>query len=426
MIAGFIGKMGCLPKGTLVRTIRGVMPIECVDSVLSYDFDGNIVSVPCGVVETKKVPFVITFADGSQVVASEEHKWFISNIRADSTINLKKGDRILSFNHEPIQESENTDKALASPTSNRILETRTSREDEQAILWKEKSCVSSRKNGRSEEKPCRVLIDSETGTRVGMLVLQEQADEQSFRLSCSSQGLRQHEQLTRKLGCFVPTVSRTNPSFKTVISIERQSNVPVVMYDLIVPNTNNFILDNGLLTHNSGKTLSMTKELLKYYNQGYTIMANYGLSFPHEKIDFEELFLSAQAQEPLDNVVIALDEIHIVLDSRSGMAATNKIISFWLNQTRKMKVKLFYTTQHAHQIDKRLRSATDFYVMCDGFKINKEGKEYFVCYNEITDGDFYKKDLFVGNEYFKYYDTSEVIKFIDRAALKKRAKEARG
>jgi hypothetical protein len=173
----------------------------------------------------------------------------------------------------------------------------------------------------------------------------------------------------------------------------------------------------------SGKTLSMTKELLKYYNQGYTIMSNYHLNFPHEPIDFDDIFLSAQAQEQLSNVVIALDEIHIVLDSRSGMAATNKIISFWLNQTRKMGVKLFYTTQHAHQIDKRLRSATDFYVMCDGFKINKEGKSYFVCYNEITDGDAFKKDLFVGNEYFQFYDTNQVIKFIDRKSLKKKAKE---
>ena len=167
----------------------------------------------------------------------------------------------------------------------------------------------------------------------------------------------------------------------------------------------------------------MMRELLKLKSKGYRIISNYDLTFSHEVIDFEKLFLSAQDQEEMSNVVLAIDEIHILLDSRSGMASTNKVVTFWLNQTRKMGVKLFYTTKHLHQIDKRLRSTTDFFVFCDGFKITKKDKSYFICYNEITDGDFYKKDVFIGNDYFKYYDTTQVIKFIDRKDLKKKAKD---
>ena len=104
----------------------------------------------------------------------------------------------------------------------------------------------------------------------------------------------------------------------------------------------------------SGKSLSMTKELYKYYKNGHKIVSNYGLSFPHEQMNFETLYEKAENQEALDNVVIALDEVHIVLDSRSGMSSVSKMITFWLNQTRKMGVKLFYTTQYLHQVDKRL------------------------------------------------------------------------
>lgn len=173
----------------------------------------------------------------------------------------------------------------------------------------------------------------------------------------------------------------------------------------------------------SGKTLSMVRELVKLSKRGYTIYSNFELSFQHEPLDFDELFIMAQEQTPMDNVVIAIDEIHILLDSRSGMANTNKVVTFWLNQTRKMNVKLFYTTQHLHQIDKRLRSATNFFVFCDGFHITKNGTEYFICYNEITDGDYYQKDMYIGNDFFKYYDTRQVIKFVNRKELKKKARE---
>lgn len=176
----------------------------------------------------------------------------------------------------------------------------------------------------------------------------------------------------------------------------------------------------------SGKTLSMTRELYKYYQKGHTIMTNYGVSFPHEKINFEELYNNAEEQVEMNNLVIALDEVHIVLDSRSGMSGVNKVITFWLNQTRKMGVKLFYTTQYLHQIDKRLRSGTDIFVFTNGMKVVKaNGKEYFVVQNDITDGDNSKKEIFIGNDYYKLYDTNEVVNFINKedVASKKNKKK---
>ena len=163
----------------------------------------------------------------------------------------------------------------------------------------------------------------------------------------------------------------------------------------------------------SGKTLSMVRETAKYYAEGYKIYANFHLNFPYEPLNFDTLFQMAENQESLKNVVILLDEVHILLDSRSGMKKSSKVVSFWLNQTRKMGVKLFYTTQHLHQIDKRLRSGTDFFSFCEGVKYLKKDKEYFIVVNNISDGDNYRQEVFLGNKFFKYYDTNEVISFMD-------------
>lgn len=161
----------------------------------------------------------------------------------------------------------------------------------------------------------------------------------------------------------------------------------------------------------SGKTLSMTREIKKYKNKGFHIITNYDVSFADESLDFDKLYKMAENQEPLNNVVIALDEIHILLDSRSSITKTSKVMTFWLNQTRKMNVKLFYTTQYAHQIDKRLRFGTDIFVYCDGVSVIKEDKKYFICYNEYeTDGRFIR-DTFIGNDYYNYFNTYQVIKF---------------
>lgn len=164
----------------------------------------------------------------------------------------------------------------------------------------------------------------------------------------------------------------------------------------------------------SGKTLSMVRETLKYYTKGYKIYSNFHIELPYEPLDFKNLFAMAEKQIPLDNCVILLDEVHILLDSRSSMRKENKVVTFWLNQTRKMKVKLYYTTQHLHQIDRRLRSGTDFFVFCEGVKYTKNNKEYFICSNQITDGENIRMENFVGNKFFKYYDTNQVIGFLDK------------
>jgi len=69
----------------------------------------------------------------------------------------------------------------------------------------------------------------------------------------------------------------------------------------------------------------------------------------------------------LRKAVLILDEVHVYIDSRSGMSKKNVILSYFVLQTRKRDVRLLYTTQFIDQVDKRLRQPTEVFVQCQNF-----------------------------------------------------------
>lgn len=85
-----VGARGCLPKGTLIKTPDGKIPIEKVKNVLSYNLNKNIV-------ETKKVKVfnsglkqVIRLHTKKGIIeCSPEHKWIIVRNREIVTILTK-------------------------------------------------------------------------------------------------------------------------------------------------------------------------------------------------------------------------------------------------------------------------------------------------------------------------------------------------
>lgn len=162
----------------------------------------------------------------------------------------------------------------------------------------------------------------------------------------------------------------------------------------------------------SGKTLSMTKFLYADFLKGKRIMANYGLKFPYEKIDFNKAYELLQ-DEDLKRVSIGVDEAHIFLDSRSSSTKKNKLISYFLLQTRKRSINLYLTTQYFNQVDKRLRQVTDKLIICSKIKLNS---------GLLFENDVYKKNMlgefepqarlfYNPQNFYKLYDTNEIIKF---------------
>ena len=163
-----------------------------------------------------------------------------------------------------------------------------------------------------------------------------------------------------------------------------------------------------------GKTLLATYlvYLMKKRNKNLKIYSNYNLNFKHQKISFNDL-LTYKENKELDNAVIVLDEFHIFLDSRgSGANKKNKIITYFITQTRKRNVILIYTTQKLHMVDKRLRDLTDYLIKCE--KIDLGNNKFYIKFHILEDNDFnsIKTKLLTNPEkYFSLYDTKEIIDF---------------
>ena len=122
-----------------------------------------------------------------------------------------------------------------------------------------------------------------------------------------------------------------------------------------------------------GKTLAMTAALIHGYKRNKTIYSNYGLKFPPSEenpspvlpLRATTLTEFADADSGLQDAIVAVDEIHVWLDSRSSQTKRNKVASYMVTQSRKRDVDVFYTTQLLHQVEKRVRDNTDIIVKCE-------------------------------------------------------------
>jgi len=107
----------------------------------------------------------------------------------------------------------------------------------------------------------------------------------------------------------------------------------------------------------------------------------------------------------MENGVFGFDEIWVSLDSRSSKA--NVVLSHWVNQSRKKKLVVFYTTQHIRQVDLRVRNATDILICVekkpDGIKLLFIDWQYRRILRQYFIPDSVKR------KFYPMYDTYEVI-----------------
>lgn len=162
-----------------------------------------------------------------------------------------------------------------------------------------------------------------------------------------------------------------------------------------------------------GKTLGMTTKLLAGHNAGKEIYSNYWLNFPFRKVNADILAQMAADEIELKNCCLGVDEVHVVIDPRTSMAARTRTISYLLGQTGKRNVDFHYTTQHERQVEIRLWN----------------NSEYLVYPRKLADGIFYYKVIYgpasgnlvgrtrgrfilKGKPFYNLYNTAEIIKDI--------------
>ena len=169
----------------------------------------------------------------------------------------------------------------------------------------------------------------------------------------------------------------------------------------------------------SGKTAFITKLLVDNYSNDRKVYSNYSLfGINHERITFNReikkdekaidiLKVIRKNPDYFNNSIMLLDEIHIYFDSRDFMKTNNRIIQNFFSQLRKRNILLLATTQYILHLDIRVRrQALAVFQMT-----NLKDGIFRVDVHEI-DGyytNFIRSELVNLNDYFKYYDTNELI-----------------
>lgn len=152
----------------------------------------------------------------------------------------------------------------------------------------------------------------------------------------------------------------------------------------------------------TGKTLYMTMRAYRQYRKGARILANYGLRFPHEKVNSDMLMRLVKEDRQLHNCVLVLTEVHVLLESRRSSSDRNIAMSYLILQTRKRDVRVFYDSQDVMQVEKRLRENTDYFVFC-----KKLSEHWFSLRVYTRRGRKIAAFAMNGKKYYPLYDTTE-------------------
>ena len=164
-------------------------------------------------------------------------------------------------------------------------------------------------------------------------------------------------------------------------------------------------------TRGKGKTLSLIREAYNHYLDGYKIYTNIKLNKKYFKsyeiLSLKDIIDFVQNEKQFHKAFFILDEIHVYIDSRASASKKNVIISYFALQTRKRNVRLGYTTQFVHQVDKRLRDLTEVEVICENV-MTSEGRIQVNFVRDIGRGIIIN-DKYIASDFFDYYDTNEIV-----------------
>ena len=121
------------------------------------------------------------------------------------------------------------------------------------------------------------------------------------------------------------------------------------------------------------------------------------------------------------NFSIFLDEAHSIISSRNSHSKQNQLLSNWIAQIRKilsdsMTNHIYIISQRIRRIDINFRELCHIVITCE--KVEHKDKIYILLkYYDGVEGyennSIKGKVLFSANQYFKYYNTLEMVQFSD-------------
>lgn len=211
----------------------------------------------------------------------------------------------------------------------------------------------------------------------------------------------------------------------------------------------------------SGKTISMIKDIVDRKQRSYTNFKLYHIK-DYKRLKVTDLIEITDDKEtkrlkyrvnfaywnkqlkggkPFD---ISVDELHNVANSRTGSKRLNIGLNMWIAQVRKIlqgneQNNIYLTTQRPMSVDIGWRDLTHFWIVCKKYTLpvtmktelfNGKKLKLPVCvikrwfFDNMPEclefmqtercSNKTKKDKFIANKYYKYYNTFELITFGDK------------
>jgi len=117
----------------------------------------------------------------------------------------------------------------------------------------------------------------------------------------------------------------------------------------------------------SGKSLVLAALAKAEVDRGQTVYSNGPFSFNGWKPFDREMFLGlCDSKEELHDCSFCLDEAYSYMDSRNSASRLNKLFMYVVVQSRKRNVDFYLSTHHIDILDKRIRRAVDYHILCGG------------------------------------------------------------
>jgi len=166
----------------------------------------------------------------------------------------------------------------------------------------------------------------------------------------------------------------------------------------------------------SGKTCMLTRYGCKA-SMVKDLCSNYHYNnVPYDKFDMVDLYVN---KPDLKNFMICADELYTFMDCRTSMSKRNRLESYFVLQTRKKNVDLYFTAQYSELVDSRLIKFVSIWIKMENIwlKSKTTGLLYKHPYLFLaTFHDYRKSDninvftrKFDGRRWFNEYNTDEVI-----------------
>ena len=166
----------------------------------------------------------------------------------------------------------------------------------------------------------------------------------------------------------------------------------------------------------AGKTLTMVKDGLKYYLQGWKVYTNmYNIPFA-ERLEEQEILELADT-DGFKNCIVLIDEIQTLIDSRRSMRKANVGFNYFMQQIRKRNVNLLATTQYTRRVDLGFREQLDIMVSPKMVTLNSGKVLVEVSYVDLTTEEegippIKRRIVYDPQKIFSLYDTQERIKAV--------------